>query len=283
MSRIHPTASVHPRAVLADDVVVGPFAVIGEHCRIGPGCRIDGHAVVEGHTTLGAHNHVYPFAVLGSAPQDLTYRDEPTTLVIGSHNTFREYSTVNVGTVKGGGCTRLGDHNLLMASTHVAHDCRLENNIVIANGVLFGGHVKVESDATFGGLAALHHFVTVGARAFVGGMTRVVQDVPPYMTVEGNPAKVRCVNIVGLKRRSVSAATIEELKEAHKLLFRAGVPRPRAISLLEQKPGTTAELRHLVAFLKAQAAGRQGRALEAHRKVAPQAGPVAGPTPTGAP
>lgn len=280
MAHIHSTASVHPHAVLADDVEVGPFAVIGEHVRLGPGCRIEAHAIISGHTTLGAQNHVFPFAVIGSAPQDLTYRGEPTTLVIGSHNTFREYATVNVGTVKGGGCTRVGDHNLLMASTHVAHDCQLGNNIVIANGVLLGGHVRVESDVTFGGLAAVHHFVTIGTRAFVGGLTRIVQDVPPYMTVEGNPAKARCVNVVGLKRRGVSAETLEALKEAHKLLFRAGVPRPQALTLLEQRPEAPAEVRHLAAFLKAQAAGRQGRALEAHRAVPPGAGLIAGPSQT---
>lgn len=277
MPPIHPTASIDPHAVLAGDVVVGPFAVVGEHVRLGSGCRIEAHAMVVGHTTLGSHNHVHPFAVIGGPPQDLSYRGEPTSLVIGDHNTFREYCTVNVGTVKGGGKTVVGHHNLLMANTHIAHDCHLGDNIVLANGVLLGGHVIVEGDVTFGGLAAVHHFVTIGTKSFIGGLTRIVQDAPPYMTVEGNPSKVRCVNTVGLKRRGASADAILELKEAHKLLYRAGLPRPQAIAALEQRTDLSPEVRHLIDFLRASAIGRQGRAREAFRTTPPVSGLVAGP------
>ena len=262
---IHPGAQVHPKAELADGVEVGPFAIVGERVKLGPGTHVGHHATVWGPATLGARNRIYPYAFLGGDPQDLTFKGEPTTLTIGDDNVFREYVTVNRGTMKGGGDTRLGSKNLIMAYCHIAHDCTLEDGVIMANGVQVGGHVLVESHVTFGGLAAVHHFVTVGRQSFVGGLTRVVHDVPPFMTVEGNPAKIRCVNTVGLKRRGVSATHIQTLKEAYKLLYRSGRLRKESLEILEARWGDVNEVMALVRYLRAGEASKQGRIREALR------------------
>lgn len=205
MSQIHHTAQVHPKAQIAEGVAIGPYTIIGENVSLGKNTCISQHVTIDGHTTLGENNTVFPYAVLGTAPQDITYRNEPTQLVMGDNNTIREFVTVNRGTYKEQGQTRLGSHNLLMAYCHIAHDCVLGNHIIMANGVQLGGHVRIHDFAAFGGLVAVHHFVTVGQYAFVGGLARVIHDVPPYTIVEGHPARVRALNVIGLERHGFSA------------------------------------------------------------------------------
>lgn len=266
---IHPTAVIAPGARVGPNVEIGAYAWIGPDVEIGPDCVILHHATLDGHTTLGSRNRVYPYTILGTPPQDVTYRGEATRLEIGNGNIFREYITINTGTLKDTGVTRIGHRNLIMAYCHIAHDCELEDDVIMANGCQLGGHVNVQREVSFGGLAAVHHFVTVGRNAFVGGQTRVAKDVPPYMTVEGHPAKVRCVNAVGLKRRGFSDEKIGAIKEAFRLLYRSGYPRPQAIRVLQQQEGHRPEIENLLQFLEATERGRQGRAREALREEFP--------------
>jgi UDP-N-acetylglucosamine acyltransferase len=252
--------SVHPTAEIGDDVEIGPFSVIGPNCRVGDGCRLHSQVTLVANTVLGKENEIFAGAVLGATPQDKKYEGETSWLLIGDNNTIRECVTVHAGTRLGGGKTIVGSRNLLMAGCHVAHDCVLEDDITIANNVLLGGHVYVESFATFGGMAAVHHFVTVGRHAFIGGMSRVNQDVPPFMLLEGNPSRVRMVNKIGLRRRSISVAAQEALKEAHRLLYRSGVPRRESMAELEARLGDVEEVRYLLAFLRRTERGQKGRA-----------------------
>ena len=252
--------SIHPTAEIAADVEIGPFSYIGPDCRVGEGCRLHNHVTLCQNTILGSHNEVFQGTVLGGLPQDKKYQGEESRLIIGDHNTIRECVTVSTGTKLGDGLTRIGDRNLVMASCHIAHDCILENDIVIANNVLLGGHVKVESFASFGGLAAVHHFVTIGRHAFVGGLTRVTQDVPPYMLVEGNPMRIWSINKVGLRRRGISLESIEALKEVHRLLFRSRTARKELYVVIEDRFASMPEVRGLIDFLRATERGNQGRA-----------------------
>ncbi len=229
MTRIHPTALVDPRAELASDVTVGAYTVIGPHVRIGEGSTVGPHAVIEGHTTIGRENRIFQFASIGAAPQDMKYRGEPTRLEIGERNTFREFVTINTGTVQDEGVTRIGHDNWIMAYVHVAHDVRLGHHCVLANNATLAGHVHVGDWATIGGLSGVHQFVKIGAQAMVGFQAHVAQDVPPYMTVDGNPLAVRAVNLTGLKRRNFSDAQIATIRQMHKLLYRSALPLAQAI------------------------------------------------------
>ena len=202
-STIADTACVDPRAEIADDVEIGPYCVIGPDVKIGRGTRLLSHVCVYGQTAIGEHNLISPFVVLGGDPQDVSYQGTPTRVEIGDHNIIRENVTVNRATEKEDGLTRVGSHNFLMAGSHVAHDCKLGDRITIANGSMLGGHVHVESYASLSGGVAVHHYVTIGAYSFVGGQSRIYHDVPPYMLVEGNPSKVRCINIVEIGRAHV--------------------------------------------------------------------------------
>ncbi|MHC4663400.1 MAG: acyl-ACP--UDP-N-acetylglucosamine O-acyltransferase [Planctomycetota bacterium] len=260
--KIHKLADVHPKAKIDDDVIIGPFTLIGEHVSIGKGSVIHNGVTILGNTTFGKNNTVFPGTVIGSQPQDKKYQGEPTSVQIGDGNVIRECVTINVGTEQGRTVTRMGDNNLLMACSHIAHDCILGNSVTIANGVLLGGHVEVEDDVTFGGLAAVHHFVTIGKIAFVGGLTRVVKDVPPFMTVEGNPSKIWFPNRVGLERNGVSAEGIEALKQAHKILFRKGGTRPEAIAEIEELGLKTPEVEYIIEFVLKTDKGRVGRMQE---------------------
>lgn len=263
---IHNTAIVDPRAEIDREVEIGPYTIIGPNVKIARGCRIGHHVTIEGRTTIEEDCHIYPYASLGTTPQDLTFHGETVFLEIGRKTIIREYVTINCGTEKGGNYTRIGSENLIMAYCHIAHDCEFEDGIVVANACQFGGHVKVEKHATFGGMAAIHHFVTVGEKAFVGGLSRIVHDVPPYLTVEGNPARVRCLNNVGLHRRGFTKDRVQAIKEAYKLIWRSGLTRGAAFEELEKKNLMTPEVTHLVEFLRATEKGRQGRAREAFRK-----------------
>jgi len=251
---------IHPTAEIGADVEIGPFSYIGPECRVGEDTRLHNHVTLFANVTLGKHNEVYPGAVVGGLPQDKKYQGEESRLVIGDGNTIRECVSISSGTKQGGGLTIIGHRNLIMASCHIAHDCILEDDIVIANNVLLGGHVKVESWASFGGLAAVHHFVTVGRNAFVGGLTRVTQDVPPYMLVEGNPLRIWSINKVGLKRRGIPSESLEALKEAHRLLFRSSASRRDLYSWIEERFTLVPEIHVLIDFVRATEKGNQGRA-----------------------
>jgi len=266
--RVHPTAQVHPEAKLGEDVDIGPYCIIGPKVKIGRATRLHNNVVITGTADIGEMNQIYPFCVFGTAPQDLGYRDEEVFVRIGNKNLFREYVTINCGTMKGDRTTLVGSNNMIMAYCHIAHDCVVEDGVIMANGVQLGGHTKVEREANFGGLAAVHHFSTIGERSFVGGLTRVVHDVPPYMTVEGHPSRVKCVNTVGLKRKGLTKETIEALKEAYKLIYRSGFTKAQAMDILEKRRPLFPEVQNLIRFLRNVEKGRQGRAREALRKTA---------------
>ncbi len=271
---IHPTAIVNPGAVIARDVEIGPYSVIGADVRLGEGCRVHHHATIEGHTTLGPGCEVYPQAVLGMPPQDIKFHGERTTLEIGERNIIREMVTVHPGTGNGGGVTRIDDGNLLLIGVHIAHDCRIGKNCILANYVQLAGHVHIEDNVNIGGNTAIHHFVTVGKHAFVGGMTRVSSDVAPFMIVvaaRGNRAEVRMVNGVGLQRSGYSHEDIGALKRAYMKLFsrRARLSgtaiRERVEEVLESE-NLNPHVAYLCEFLmRSFAHGRHGRYLESLR------------------
>jgi UDP-N-acetylglucosamine acyltransferase len=256
MARIDPRAAVSPKAELADDVEVGAFAVIGDGVQIGARCRIGPHAVVNGPTTLGTDNQVFQFASLGDAPQDKKYKGEPTRLEVGDRNVFREYVTVNRGTVTGNGVTRVGSDNMLLAYTHVGHDCTLGNHIVLSNLVMLGGHAELGDWVIMSGYAGAHQFSKIGAHAFIGNNTAVTRDVPPYVLATGNPAEPRSINSEGLKRRGFSADQIRNIKNAYRILYRSDLKLEDATKRLEELAATQPELRILVDFI-----GRSTRSL----------------------
>jgi len=260
------TACVDPRAEIDDDVDIGPYCVIGPDVKIGRGTRLLSHVCVMGVTTIGQYNTLSPFCVIGGDPQDISYRGSPTRVEVGDHNTIRESVTINRGSEKEDGLTRVGSHNLLMATTHIAHDCKLGDWITMANGSMLGGHVYVESHASLSGGVAVHHYVSIGGYSFVGGQSRIYHDVPPYMLVDGNPSKVRCINVVGLKRNSIGEAGIQSLHEAHRLIYRAKMSAKHATEILTAHNYMTAEVERLLAFISAQHEGKHGRARERGRK-----------------
>lgn len=222
MPEIHPTAIVDPKAELAADVRVGPMCFIDAGVRLGPGCELYPHVTLLGPSTFGAGNTFYPYCVLGAAPQDLKYKGGPTELVVGDHNQFREHVTIHRGTevdTVSQGVTRIGSRNLFMVGVHVGHDADICNNVIFANYVQMAGHVRVEDCANIGGVAAMHHFVTIGRYAFVGGMTHVSHDVPPFMKVFGFDQRVRGVNTPGLQRWGFPEGSIRNLRKAAKLLY----------------------------------------------------------------
>jgi UDP-N-acetylglucosamine acyltransferase len=256
----HPTASVNPKAELADGVVVGPHVTVDEHVTIGPGTVLNTGTIVTGHTTIGARNTLGPYAVLGTPPQDLGYHGEPTRLVIGDDNVIREYVTINTGSTKQDLVTSVGSDNFLMAYCHVGHDCELGNEIVMANAVGFSGHCKIEDKVWFGGMVGLHQFVTIGSYAFIGGLSRIVHDCPPYMITEGNPAKVRGINVIGLRRRGVPATTIDALKDAQRLIYRSHLTAAQAIDQIAATwEAVPDEVNRLMDFLRHMHGDRQGR------------------------
>ena len=259
------TACVDPRAEIADDVEIGPYSVIGPDVRIGRGTRMISHVCVYGHTTIGESNLISPFTVIGGDPQDVSYQGTPTRVEVGDHNVIRENVTINRATEKEDGLTRVGNHCYLMAGAHVAHDCKLGDRITIANGSMLGGHVHVESHASLSGGVAVHHFVTIGAYSFVGGQSRINHDVPRFMLVDGNPSKVRCINIVGLKRNGIGTEGIDSLHEAHRLIYRAKMSPRVAGEILESHGHATPEVKSLLEFIVAQQEGKHGRGREKMR------------------
>jgi len=256
----YPNAWIDPTAEIGRGVKIGPFAWVGAHARIGDETVIDHHGVVGPWTILGRRNRIHPFAIIGGDPQDLSWRGEETWLEVGDDNVFREGVTVNRGTTKDKARTRIGSHNYIMACGHVAHDCVLEDHIVTANAVLLGGHAHVESYVSFGGMCAVHHFVTVGRHAFIGGVSRIPSDVPPYMLTQGVDEKVWSVNVVGLRRRGFSEEAIAALEAAHRSIFRqsAGIAETRR--RLQASGQLTEEVEYLLSFLDRRERGTRGRA-----------------------
>jgi len=216
--KIHPTAIVHPEAQLDEDVEIGPYAVIDKNVKIGKSTCIEGFAQILGYTQIGKNCHIFPYAVIGSIPQDLKYKGEKSFVVIGDNNTIREFVTINPGTEKGSS-TIVGNNNLIMAYSHIAHNCKIGNNNILANVATLAGHVEIEDRVVIGGLVAIHQFCRVGSFSIIGGCSKVVQDVPPYSLCDGHPAKVRGINIVGLKRAGFSKEKIEIIRKAYKIIF----------------------------------------------------------------
>ncbi len=247
---IDPRALVSTEARLAADVTVGPFSVIGPGVEIGPRTIVGPHAVINGPTSLGADNHVFQFASIGDAPQDKKYRGEPTRLVVGDRNVFREFCTVNRGTTHDAGVTRVGSDNLFMACAHVAHDCTVGNNTVFANSAVLGGHVEVGDWVILGGLTAVHQFARVGAHAFLAGGAMVRQDVPPYVMVSGDPAAPHAVNAEGLKRRGFTEDQIRAIREAYRILYRSDLRLAEALARLEPLAAERPEIRAFVDFIQ---------------------------------
>ena len=248
--QIHPQAIIDPSVQIGEGCIIGPFAVIGAGVEIGNHCRIGANAVIEGPSRLGAHNQIFQFASVGTAPQDLGYAGEPTVLEIGSHNTIREFVTINRGTVKGGGVTRIGHHNLLMAYCHVAHDCSIGDQVVMANAATLAGHVSVEDHAILGGLSAVHQYARVGAHAILGGGTMAPLDIPPFMMAAGNHASLHGINVRGLARRGISRETILQIKRAYRLLFRSGLRLEDAMDEVLQRGLNAPEVAYLLDFIR---------------------------------
>jgi len=260
-------ASIDSRAQIDDDVEIGPFCVIGPNVTIGRGTRLENSVTLMGHVVLGRHNHVYPGAVIGGEPQDITYAGTDTKVVVGDHNVIREGVTINRASEKEDGVTRVGDYNFLMAYSHVAHDCQLGSYIIIANNSLLAGHVHVHDYASLSGAVAVHHFATVGSYSFVAGTSAVRHDVPPYMLVDGFPARPRCINAVGLKRNNFPPDVLEGLAEAHRLLYRAKVRLEDAWEILRRGGHLLPQVNHLLSFVQSQHEGSHGRGRE-RRKAA---------------
>lgn len=248
LTRIHPTAVIHPAAELGIGVSVGPYSVIHQDVVIGDRTQIASHVCIEEGTRIGSDCEICPMAVLGGAPQDLKYEGGSSGVEIGNGNTIREYVTINRST-EPESVTRIGDHNLIMAYVHVAHNCVLGNHIVLANGVQVGGHVMIEDFVGIGGLTPIHQFVRIGRMAFVGGMSRVAKDVPPYFLAAGSPLRVVGINVVGLRRRGLSPETRLELKRAYRLLYRSGFNVRRALESIRTDLQPSPEITHLTEFI----------------------------------
>jgi UDP-N-acetylglucosamine acyltransferase len=244
-------AIVSPQAELAPDVSVGPFSIIGPQVRIGPRTLIGPHVVVNGPTSIGADNRIFQFASIGDAPQDKKYQGEPTRLEIGERNVFRESCTINRGTTHDRGVTRIGDDNLFMAYSHVAHDCQIGSNTVFANCAALGGHVEVGDWVILGGLTAVHQFTKIGAHAFLGGGAILSRDVPPYVMVAGNPAVPHGVNAEGLKRRGFNEEQIRNIRDAYRILYRSDLKLAEALAQLAPLAQAQTEVRAFVDFIHA--------------------------------
>ena len=247
---IHPSAVVDAQAELATDVVIRPHCVIGPHVSIGSGSVIGPHVVIDGWTAIGAGNRIYPFTSIGHAPQDLSYAGEETRVVIGNNNIIREYVSIHRGTPRGGGTTRIGNNNYIMTSVHIAHDCVLGDFVIMASGAVLGGHVHIDDHAIVGGLVAVHQFVRIGTCAYIGGLSGVAQDVPPYTLIAGEHARLRGLNLVGLKRRELPVKTVQALKKAYKILFRSNHMLRDAIQEVRDELESLPEIDNLLHFVE---------------------------------
>lgn len=262
---IHPSTILESGARIDPSAEIGPFCIVGPQIMIGPGTRLLHSVTVLGRTTIGARNTLHPYCVLGGDPQDFKFRGEDSTLIVGDDNVIRENVTINKGTWIAGNETRIGNRNYIMGNSHVAHDSIITNECILANGSILAGHVLVEPFAIMSGWVAIHHFVTVGQHAFIGGASRITQDCPPFMITQGMTGDVRGVNSVGLRRRGFKPDAINALREAHRVIWRSGLPKSDALAELEQRNGMLPEVRTLIEFLRASDRGRMGRAREARR------------------
>lgn len=251
---IAPTAVVHPQAQIGPGCVIGPYCVVGENVVLGKNCRLHSHVVIDGHTTLGDENEIFPFACLGLKTQDLKWKGGLTRTVIGSHNTIREYVTVNSAT-SDGEITTIGSHNHILAYCHIAHNVTVGDSVIMSNVATLAGHIVVEDRAVIGGLAAVHQFCRIGTMSIIGGCSKVVQDVPPYMMADGNPARTRALNKVGLERNGVSSETQAALKQALRILFRASLTQEKALAIIEDELPPLPEVKHLVDFIRGSQRG----------------------------
>jgi UDP-N-acetylglucosamine acyltransferase len=251
---IHPTAIVHPKAQLGSGCEIGPYCVIGENVALGDGCKLHSHIVIDGHTKLGRENEIFPFASLGLKTQDLKWKGGITRTEIGDGNTFREYVTIHSATGDGE-VTRVGSHNTILAYCHIAHNCTLGDRIIMSNVATLAGHVTVEDHAVVGGLAAVHQFCRIGKMSMIGGCSKIVQDVPPFMIVDGNPGETRTINKVGLERHGVSEEAQNALRHAYKILFREGLTIPNALVKIESDLQKLPEVLHLLHFVRTSERG----------------------------
>jgi UDP-N-acetylglucosamine acyltransferase len=249
MTRVHPTAIVDSRADLDSEVEVGPYCVIGAGVKVGKGTKIHSHVTIQGRTTLGESNAIFPFATVGSIPQDLKYKGEPSELKIGNRNIIREYVSLNPGTTGGGMVTRVGDQNLLMMYCHIAHDCSVGSRNVIANGATLGGHVIIEDFVIVGGLVGIHQFVRIGTSAILGAGSMVSKDVPPYCNATGDRARLRGLNLEGLKRRGFDQAVIETIRKAYRIAFNSKLRTDDALRRIRQDLPAIPELENFVSFI----------------------------------
>jgi len=248
---IHPTAIVHPGARVAPGVEIGPHASLGKNVSIGPGTVIGNGVFIDGRTDIGEGNKIFPGVIIGT--------EQETSLEIGNNNTIREYVTINRGTVGGGGKTTIGSDCLLMAYTHIAHDCHIGDRVVMSNLATLGGHVTIHDGVWIGGLVGIHHFVTLGRLAFIGGYSKVVKDIPPFMLADGQPAAVKGLNVVGLRRANFSKEQIASIKKAYQILYRSQLNTSRAMEKIERELKMTEEVNFLIEFIKGTARGKMGR------------------------
>lgn len=253
---IHPTAIIDSKARIHSSCKIGPYCVIGPQVELGEGCHLVSHVTIEGPTKIGADNGFFPFSSIGLAPQDISYRGEPTRLEMGDHNQVREFVTINRGTVKGGDLTRIGNHNLIMAYTHIAHDCQIGNHIIMANAATLGGHVTVEDWATVGALCPVHHFVRIGTHAFIGGGTTVTRDVLPFSkTAAERGTRAYGLNAVGLERRGFTKDRIKKLHHAYRLLLAAKLNTSQALEKLKAETDRGEDVDMLIRFIEASERG----------------------------
>jgi UDP-N-acetylglucosamine acyltransferase len=251
---VHSTAIIHPKARIASDCEIGPYCIIGEHVVLGSGCKLHSHVVIDGHTTLGKANEIFPFACIGLKTQDLKWKGGVTRTEIGDSNTFREYVTIHSATGDAE-VTRVGSNNHILAYCHIAHNVTLGNHIIMSNVATLAGHVTVEDHAVIGGLAAVHQFCRIGKMAMIGGCSKVVQDVPPFMMADGNPAETRTVNKTGMERNGVSEDAQGAMRQAYKILFREGLTVSNAIAEVEKKLPPFPEIQHLIQFVRSSERG----------------------------
>jgi UDP-N-acetylglucosamine acyltransferase len=253
---IHPTAIVHPKAQVHPSCWIGPYCVIGAEVELGEDCHLVSHVTIEGPTKIGFDNGFFPFTSIGMAPQDISYRGEPTRLVIGDHNKIREFVTINRGTVKGRGLTKVGDHNLIMAYTHIAHDCQIGNHIIMANAATLGGHVTVEDWVTVGALCPVHHFVRIGTHAFIGGGTTITRDVLPFSkTSAERGTHAYGLNAVGLERRGFTKDRIRKIHHAYRVLLASKLNTSQALEKLKAEADRGEDVDMLMRFIEASERG----------------------------
>lgn len=263
---IHNTAIVSKKAKLASDVEVGPYSIIGDNVDIGVATKIGAHCVLDGYTSIGKSCEIFTGSVVGSPPQDLKYKGEKTFLIIGDGNIIREYCTLNPGTDEGKK-TIVGNNNLIMAYSHIAHDCTVGNDCVIANCGTLAGHVTVEDKTVIGGMAAIHQFVRVGTLSIIGGCSKVVQDIPPYSTCDGHPAVIYGLNLVGLRRNKISPESIKEINRAFKILFHSGLSIRHSLEKAEKELIQTPEISYLLGFIRQTQRGVSGSCKSSHKEI----------------